>query len=429
MTKYVLSEEYKVCDISSETSLHYSVELTSIPINRDSMMTFQIVENHSHNKVKLVGYDEYIYRYNQENLKMMAFNGVSIGIYELICPPLVYVGYAGLLLYGIWSLDVPKPKDSDYEPTGKLTEVTTTLLPNVVSCPITKKAFVEDDIVVKWQDDSVNVKSSKDGTFQINAKKLFYVNRKKGIATNLNISSKKLRISQDIEIENSIKTIDNKDEITFSESSGESSRQLRLAENVYWNSSSKNTKKSLKDSIYWFSTSAKRIHEMSKISDQRLLRLLLNQVTEFDERKIAFNKLTKKSLLIISQSSEDQGLVLASKLKLNLTNWNSILYKPTKTNDDLRNIIRAAALIDYNPKPDNADIVQICHIYIRLGEDSHIPELCDLLSRFGDKTLSEDYLNCGKQELEYAGTKWLTNHGYVVVRGNGSHRVNWGESR
>jgi hypothetical protein len=94
----------------------------------------------------------------------------------------------------------------------------------------------------------------------------------------------------------------------------------------------------------------------------------------------------------------------------------------------LGNVLGAAALVD-SPQPSSAAVVAACHAYIRRGDASRIPELRDLLLRFGDKPLAEDYLNCGQSQLRDAGEEWARAHGYNIGSGAGSHRVRWGEGR
>ena len=64
-----------------------------------------------------------------------------------------------------------------------------------------------------------------------------------------------------------------------------------------------------------------------------------------------------------------------------------------------------------------------------MGDESSIPELSSLLMRFGDKTLAEDYLNCGNGRLADAAAAWGREHGLNVKTGAGSHRVQWGGGR
>jgi hypothetical protein len=51
-------------------------------------------------------------------------------------------------------------------------------------------------------------------------------------------------------------------------------------------------------------------------------------------------------------------------------------------------------------QPDVIEGVQYaCLNLIGRGDESRIPEMVDLLEDYGDKTLAEDYLNCGQPDL------------------------------
>lgn len=73
-------------------------------------------------------------------------------------------------------------------------------------------------------------------------------------------------------------------------------------------------------------------------------------------------------------------------------------------------------------------IIGICHKYIRRGDAKRIPELRHLLFEYGDISLAEDYLNCGKRELEEAAREWAASKEYMIMPGFGSARVRWGSS-
>jgi len=66
---------------------------------------------------------------------------------------------------------------------------------------------------------------------------------------------------------------------------------------------------------------------------------------------------------------------------------------------------------------------------IRRGDESRIPELVDLLEGYGDKTLAEDYLDCGQPDLSAASQDWARKRGYSTRSGSGSNRANWGSGR
>ena len=169
----------------------------------------------------------------------------------------------------------------------------------------------------------------------------------------------------------------------------------------------------------------KKIQELFESQDSLLKKVQDNN--DWEERKRAFNKLNTESLKIIATTSEqDKAMEIAAKIILNQTNWSKEFLDTSSERLDW--VIGAAALVE-KPKPTSASIVNACHTYIKRGEHSRIPELRNLLLRYGDKPLAEDYLNCGNNKLYDAGSEWCRKNGYNVKAGYGSHRVRWGEAK
>ena len=63
---------------------------------------------------------------------------------------------------------------------------------------------------------------------------------------------------------------------------------------------------------------------------------------------------------------------------------------------------------------------------IKLGINGSEEKLANLLMIYGDKSMAEDYLNCGSNLLDDAARRWARKHGYDVNIGRGSHRARWG---
>jgi len=171
-----------------------------------------------------------------------------------------------------------------------------------------------------------------------------------------------------------------------------------------------------------------RITAVERLTDQAKLIHIAENNSDWDVRKAAFNKLNNKSLTTIITEAKDPAVILAAKIRLGQTNWKKIFTKSSSSNNKLGDVIGAVALVK-NPQPASSDVVAACHNYIRRGDASRIPELIDLLTRFGNKTLAEDYMNCGNSRLKSAGETWGRKHGYNIRPGAGSHRVRWGESK
>ena len=162
------------------------------------------------------------------------------------------------------------------------------------------------------------------------------------------------------------------------------------------------------------------------LSDQKqLINIAINN-DNWTVRQAAFTKLDDSSLNVIAQDAKDPASVLAANIRLGKTTWKEAFSVQPGTAGKLGDVIGAAALVE-DPKPTPYDVVAACHNFIKLGDSSRIPELINLLNRFGDVSLAEDYINCGHDQLYTAGARWGSEHGYSISSGNGSHRVRWGE--
>ena len=167
-----------------------------------------------------------------------------------------------------------------------------------------------------------------------------------------------------------------------------------------------------------------RALSFKSIDDQAVLMTIVNQANiDWTMRSSAFNRLNNESLLEVGKLAKDPAVDLAAQIRLGKTTW-----KEEFLNKPLSDLIGAIAIVQ-TPLPTSDDIVELCHNFIAKGDASRIPELKDLLFRFGNVSLAEDYMNCGNSVLEQAGQKWGRDHGYNVRTGPGSSRVRWGEKK
>jgi|WetSurMetagenome_2_1015567.scaffolds.fasta_scaffold05965_4 hypothetical protein len=158
-----------------------------------------------------------------------------------------------------------------------------------------------------------------------------------------------------------------------------------------------------------------------KLTDQNVILQVILTKPEWAVENILFDKLSNESLRELSDKADDKSLILAARVHLGEISWSDAftMYKPG-------DVVGAASFVD-NPTPSPEDIVKICLKYISMGNPSKIPELTNLLNRFGDETLAEDYLNCGNQKLYDTGRTWAEEHGYSISSGYGSNRATWGD--
>jgi len=130
----------------------------------------------------------------------------------------------------------------------------------------------------------------------------------------------------------------------------------------------------------------------------------------------------------VAAGASDAAVRIAARVKLEQTSWAAAFAASTargSSSKDLSDVLAAISLL-----PGQAQIGSLvtgaCVSLIRRGDESRITEMADLLERYGDKSLAEDYLNCGQPDLENAGTAWARKRGYNIMPGSGSHRATWG---
>ena len=71
------------------------------------------------------------------------------------------------------------------------------------------------------------------------------------------------------------------------------------------------------------------------------------------------------------------------------------------------------------------------HLFIGLGKEDIIPDLIDLLERYGDREMADDYLHCRNGRLQAAAEAWAKEHGYSVAyypsTSSGLSGPSWGD--
>lgn len=76
-------------------------------------------------------------------------------------------------------------------------------------------------------------------------------------------------------------------------------------------------------------------------------------------------------------------------------------------------------------KPDIR--LRALYLGVKLGLPSTEDKLIYVLLTFGDKSMAEDFLNCGSERLYEGGREWGEINGYYIQSGMGSNRVGWGQ--
>jgi hypothetical protein len=132
----------------------------------------------------------------------------------------------------------------------------------------------------------------------------------------------------------------------------------------------------------------------------------------------------------VASAADDPAVRIAAVVAQNKATWKEVFSNASKAGDSksLGDALAAVSLLA-NQSGINDLVTEACLRLIGHGDESRIPELVDLLNRYGDKPLCEDYLNSGQPDLENAGTDWARNHGFSIGKGYGSHRATWASDK
>lgn len=153
------------------------------------------------------------------------------------------------------------------------------------------------------------------------------------------------------------------------------------------------------------------------LTNQDLLIMVLLHGGDFPAvRKHAFNKLDAVHLISLVTEAKDPAQVMAAKIKLGELNWDQMFSSESLTTNGLGNVMGATALVN-RPKPDTNAVIAICHRMATQDPSTRWPELVELLNRFGNRELAEDYLNSSERELRFFGARWADYHGYRQAGG------------
>jgi len=147
-----------------------------------------------------------------------------------------------------------------------------------------------------------------------------------------------------------------------------------------------------------------------------LVKVLLHGGDFWAVRKQSFNKLDLVHLTSLVTETKDPAQVIAARIKLGELNWDQAFTPESLNTNGLGNVVGAAALVN-RPQPGTNAVLTICHRLVTQDPSTRWPELVDLLNRFGDRALAEDYVNSSERELQFFGARWADNHGYRQAGG------------
>ncbi|NQU06460.1 MAG: hypothetical protein HQ568_10235 [Calditrichaeota bacterium] len=176
-----------------------------------------------------------------------------------------------------------------------------------------------------------------------------------------------------------------------------------------------------------------RFAAAKRLSDPKTLEQAALQADDREVLKILLTKINDTDALsLIAKNASDRAMRLAATKKTGTKTWGAIFSKATAkgaTAKTFGDAIAAVSLFTDKQSDARTGVQRACLELIRRGDESRIPEMAELLEGYGDRTLCEDYLNCGQPDLYSAGADWARSRGYDIGTGFGSSRAKWGGGR
>ena len=157
-----------------------------------------------------------------------------------------------------------------------------------------------------------------------------------------------------------------------------------------------------------------RIRAVESIAAQNILLKIALEDEVWEVRRAAFVKLDYKTLKEMISVSPDKAVIIAAKIRTGQTNWTDV-YSNTLIDSSafLCDILGATALVNL-PQTERSEVLSACKSYLKNRNPSRIPELKNLLFRFGNKYLAEDFMNSRNSELYEVSKEWAKINGFVV---------------
>jgi hypothetical protein len=170
-----------------------------------------------------------------------------------------------------------------------------------------------------------------------------------------------------------------------------------------------------------------------RLSDPASLEHVALRATDRPVLGIVLAKLEDNAVLArVAAGAADPATRLAAAQKAGRESWTQIFDAASAkraTPQMLGDAVAALSLFSKAPPDAVRSVHQACLNLIRLGDESRTVELVELLEAYGDKSLAEDYVNCGDSDLEMAAYDWGSRHDVRIGGSEGSNRANWGSDK
>ncbi|MBU4315813.1 MAG: hypothetical protein KKF30_00910 [Proteobacteria bacterium] len=172
-----------------------------------------------------------------------------------------------------------------------------------------------------------------------------------------------------------------------------------------------------------------RLAAVENLNDPASLVKVAIESVFLDVLRIVLAKLDdKENLLKVANTAKVNSMRFAAEQKSGKRSWSDIFNANYDHPRDLGEALEAVILFDEIQIEAKEGIQQASLSMIRRGDESRIEEMVVILSSYGDKTLAEDFYNCGQPDLKKAAGAWASANGFIFQQDftSGSARAGWG---
>jgi len=159
-----------------------------------------------------------------------------------------------------------------------------------------------------------------------------------------------------------------------------------------------------------------RINAVNQIADTEDLKAIALQSDFSGALSIVLEKINSPDILRdIADSAHDPSMRIAASQKAGLKTWSEIFKTAQAKSEKLYHALAATSLfknIDYRARKEARNVAY--YLFSR-GDSLRIPEMIEILNRFGSKELAEDFYNCTQPDLREAARLWAKDRNYAFI--------------
>ncbi len=172
-----------------------------------------------------------------------------------------------------------------------------------------------------------------------------------------------------------------------------------------------------------------RIKATNQITSKDQLKIIALQSNFTEVLSIVLEKLDSPDILReIATSAQNPSMRVAATQKSGLKTWGEIFQTGQTRSEGVYAALNAILLFKSNDYRRGSGARNAAYYLLSRGDISRIPEIIEILNRFGSKTLAQDLYNCGQPDLKEAARQWAKQRNFAIISYPTSHAPDkrWG---